>query len=361
MQASDLYKHLRPFTLLSHEKLLSPSYKSLHITPTAVRGHSPFGLMEVEVRLGIDREAYVDTARFLQVLSTAPEGDFQLELEDNKLSWYCADPGEAKRYEMTGSFAVLSGGDITIPVLPWDGRGEMIPVGAPFGAGLQLASLGCGSQAYISIGLYGVTIENEANGLYAYASDNSSIASCRLSDASPAFADKITLAPDALALLADVTGHGEAAISITDDTIYAQTPTTKLVIKGKAALKIDLREIAAGLRGEDRVLPIDRDSLTSFVRRIEALAEDKAKAQMSLSVEEGATRLYFEDNISFSAEYYLVQSDQPFDVPPIQLEPRRIFRALGAADRLVFDYVDRRALVFRGPNEFLFGVNGKAV
>jgi len=359
MKASELYQALRPFTLLSHEKLLSPSYKALHVTPTAVRGHSPYGVMEVEVALGIETEAYVDTSRFLQVLSTAPDGDFQLILEDNKLSWYCADPAEAKRYEMTGSFAVI-GEAITIPPIPWDDHGEMVPVPAGFSRGLELAALGCGSQAYISIGLYGVTLENEEGGLYAYASDNASIAACRLSDASPSFAEKITLAPDALALLAEVTRHGDAAVSITAETIYCQTPAIKLVIKGKAALKIDLREIAKGLRGEDRALPIDRDSVASFIRRIEALAEDKSKAQMSLSVEEGATRLYFEDSISFSAEYYLVQSDQPFDVSPIVLEPRRIFRALGAADRIVFDYVDRRSLVFRGPNEFLFGVNGKA-
>lgn len=359
MQASDLYQQLRPFTLLAREKLLSPSYKALHITPTSVRGHSPFGVMEVEAALGIDTEAYVDTARFLQVLSTAPAGDFRLQIEDNRLSWYCADPSEAKRYEMTGYFALLSG-DIAIPALPWDGRGEMIPVPETFGKGLQLAALGCGSQAYISVGLYGVVIENEPEGLFAYASDNSAIASCRLADRSDAFADRITLAPDALGLLAEVS-KGETAISITEDTIYCQTPTTKVVIRRKADLKSDLRQIANDLRGQQRSLPIDRESLASFVRRVDALAEDKTKARMSMSVEEGATRLYYEDALSFSAEYYLVQSEEPFDVPPVQLEPRRIFRALGAADRVVFDYVDRHAIVFRGPNEFLFGIQGKAV
>jgi hypothetical protein len=359
MQASEIYQQLRPFTLLAHEKLLSPSYKALHITPTSVRGHSPFGIMEVEVALGIDAEAYVDTARFLQVLSTAPAGDFRLLVEDNKLSWLCEDPSEAKRYEMTGSFSLIAG-DITIPPLPWDGRGTMVPVTEGFGRGLQLAALGCGSQAYISVGLYGVAIENEPDGLYAYASDNNAIASCRLGDRNDAFADKITLAPDALALLAEVS-RGDTAVSLTGDSIYCQTPTTKLMIRRKADLKSDLRAIAGALRGQQRSLPIDRESLAAFVRRVDALAEDKSKARMSMSVEEGATKLFYEDSISFSAEYYLVQSEEPFDINPIQLEPRRIFRALGAADRVVFDYVDRHALVFRGPNEFLFGVHGKAV
>ena len=359
MQASEIYRQLRPFALLAHEKLLSPSYRALHITPTAVRGHSPFGVMEVEVNLGIGAAAYVDMARFLQVLSTAPAGDFQLLLEDNKLAWFCEDPGETKRYEMTGSFSIITN-DIAIPALPWDDHGKLIPVGESFGRGLQLAALGCGSQAYISVGLYGVAIENEPDGLYAYASDNQAIASCRLTDRNDAFADKITLAPDALTLLAEVC-KGEAAVSITENSIYCQTPTTKLVVRRKADLKSDLRAIAAALRGQSRSLPIDRDSLAAFVRRVDALAEDKSKARMSMSVEEGATRLYYEDSISFSAEYYLVQSEEPFDVSPIQLEPRRIFRALGAADRVVFDYIERHALVFRGPNEFLFGVHGKAV
>jgi hypothetical protein len=359
MQASELYQQLRPFSLLAHEKLLSPSYKALHITPTAVRGHSPFGVMEVEARLGIATEAYVDRARFLQVLSTAPAGDFVLQIEDNKLSWFCADPSEAKRYEMTGYFALLPG-TITIPPLPWDGRGEMIPAGENFGRGLELAALGCGSQAYISVGLYGVAIENEPDGLYAYASDNNAIAACRLGDRSDAFAERITLAPDALALLADVS-RGQTAVSITADSIYCQTPTTKLVVRRKADLKSDLRAIATGLRGQERSLPIDRDSLSAFVRRVDALSEDKTKARMSLSVEEGATRLFYEDSLSFSAEYYLTPAEHPFDISPIQLEPRRIFRALGSADRVVFDYVDRHALVFRGPNEFLFGVHGKAI
>src|SRR5215471_12512573 len=120
MQASDLYAQLRPFTLLSHEKLLAPGYRSLHITPRSVRGYSPFGVMEVECALGIEGEAHVDTARFLQVLSTAPAGDFELILEGNKLQWHCADPGEGKRYEMVGHFAI-STGDIAIPTLPWEG------------------------------------------------------------------------------------------------------------------------------------------------------------------------------------------------------------------------------------------------
>lgn len=359
MQASELYNQLRPFTLLSHEKLLSPSYKALHITPTAVRGHSPFGVMEVEASLGIETEAYVDASRFLQVISTAPAGNFQLLVEDNKLQWFCEDPGETKRYEMTGYFSLISSG-VTIPALPWDGRGEMVPVGETFGRGLQLAALGCGSQAYISVGLYGVVIENEADGLYAYASDNNAIASCRLADRSDAFAERITLAPDALALLADVS-RGETAISITEDSIYCQTPTTKLVVRRKADLKSDLRSIAAGLRGQELSLPIDRESLSAFIRRVDALAEDKQKARMLIAVEDGATRLEYEDSISFSAEYYLVQAEEPFNISPIQLEPRRIFRALGSADTVVFDYVDRHALVFRGPNDFLFGVHGKAV
>jgi hypothetical protein len=361
MQASELYQQLRPFTLLSHEKLLAPGYKSLHITPRSVRGYSPFGVMEVECNLGIAGEAHVDTSRFLQVLSTAPAGDFELRLENNKLEWHCADPGENRRYEMMGYFAVSSSSDIAIPALPWEGHGAMVPVEEPFSRGLQLAALGCGSQAYISLGLYGVVLENEDDGLYAYASDNNAIAACRLADPSADWADRITLAPDALGLLADVSRAKDTSLSITADSIYCQTPTTKLVIRRKADLKSDLRQIAAGIRGTARALPIDRESLTGFIRRIEALAEDRSKARMSIEVQEGATVLNYEDSISFSAEYYLVQSDEPFDIPPIQLEPRRIFTALGAADRVVFDYVDRHALVFRGPHDFLFGIQGKAL
>lgn len=351
MRASEFSEHLSPFGALINKHALSSTYKALQLSPGHVRGCSAYGAMEIEVATGLESEVYVDGDDLLQVLRSLPAADLELQAADGSLRWKC---GAAR-----GQLALL-GEKVVIPPPAWPEGVELVEVGDDFARRLELGSLGCGSVALLSVGLYGVTIANREGGTSAYSSDNMTMASARLGDRMAGAPESMCLSPDAVRLIGLLSGRGRLSAQFDDTSLYLRTPDARCVIKQVPPLKFDLPKNISSFLTQEVKLGLDRDVVAAFIRRAEALAEEKGKASVALSVSGGAVRLAFSEGRSTTEEYYLAEGPEG-DIAPIGVDARRLARALARASHVVFDHAARGALVLRGEGEFVYVVSGKKV
>lgn len=347
MLATDLAKQLASFSLLSNKNALSQIYSSLYLTPTLVRGCSAFGVMEVEVPTGIERPVVIDAEAFLQVLKSLPGKELSFSIQDSVLQWEC-DFAKGK--------LALKESSIEIPELQWPINPD-VEVTSKFSKGLELGALACGSPALLSLGLYGILIHN-FDQLRAYSTDDTTISSCLLGEAIPSKIEIVTLSPDAVKLLVDVTSD-KACLAFDESTVYCSTPSTRLLLKQIAPLKHDIKEGAKQFSNCSQIVILNRDVISRFVRRSEALTENKGKVEVSVSVNKGSVRLEFDEGKSFNEEYYLAEGSTDLTVQPVTLEARRMTKVLSSATSIAFDHAKDGILIFQGDNEFQFVICGK--
>jgi hypothetical protein len=309
-----------------------------------------FGAMEVEVATGLSSEVLVDGESFLQILRSLPAGEMTMSATGSSLAWEC---GKAK-----GQLALMAEGAQVMPVLIPDGV-EFTEVGAGFGKGLDLGSLACGTSALMSVGLFGVSISlNE--GVRAYSSDDNIIAAAKMCDSIKGLTDSVTLSPNSAKLLATLTSRDKATVAVDAQTVYCKTPDAKLVLKQIPPLKYKIGDQLTGFAAEEIKVPLQRDVVAAFIRRAEALTEEKKRTDVAVSVVAGqGVKLTFADGKSSSEEYYVAEGMAESSVDPILIDSRRLARALSQASRVVFDHVAKKALVLRGDQEFVFVVAGK--
>jgi hypothetical protein len=122
-------------------------------------------------------------------------------------------------------------------------------------------------------------------------------------------------------------------------------------------------DLAASLRQFDKAeikMPLYREVVASFLKRVEALTDDQQKAMVDISLVGGQMMLSFTE-IGGSAQdsYVVTEASQPVDVPPVKLEAHRVAKALEHATEMVFDYAAQHNLLLRGPKEFVFGIVGR--
>ncbi len=350
MQSQDLAAKLSPYSLLLNAAALSVNYRALAIGPTRVRACAMFGAMETEVAIGVQQEVHVDGDNFLHLLRSLPAADLEIAVEGQALVWKC---GAA-----SGKLALLGDG-VQVAAAEWPDEVVPAEVGPAFGRGLDLGSMACGTSALQSVGLYGVSLVLEGDA-WAYSSDNNTIAGAKLG-AFAAKAKQATLSATGARLLSLLASKDRASVAIPDEqTIYCRTPDTKLVLKQIPRLKFAIRDMLQAFLPETIRVPMKRDVITAFVKRSEALTEDKKRTDVSIAVEGGAVRLSFSEGRSSSMEHYdLAEGGPDVVVPPILIDSRRLSRALSSTTHVVFDHVSRGALVLRGEGDFVFVISGK--
>lgn len=351
MKTSEASASFAPFGALVNRHALSENYKSLLLAPGFVRGMSAFGVMETEIPLGIVGEVAVEGEAFLQILRSLPSADLELHTSDNTLQWKA---GAAK-----GRLALVSS-KVSIPTPPWPEGLVLHEIGANFVRGLDLGSVACGTTALMSLGLFGIHVVNANGSMIAYTSDNTTMSRARVGDEVPGAASFMTLTPDALRLISVLAGRGKMSIQFDETSVWCQTPDTKLVIKQTTPIKVPLRDSIDNFLGEEVKVELNRDIISSFIRRVDALAEDRGKANVTISVEEGAVRLFFEESRASQEEYYLADGGVKVNVAPVVVDARRFGRVLANATHVVFDYADKGALVLRGSLDFAFIISAIA-
>ena len=350
MLATTLQTRLSPFSLLVNSSAISASYRALQLSPGRVRGCSMFGSMEVAVDTGLESEVAVDGDAFLQILRSLPAGELKMVSSGTSLSWSC---GAAK-----GQLALM-GEDTRVTPPEWPSKIAWEQVEPTFGRALEMGAMACGTSALMSVGLYGVSIVPGGGAVRAYSSDNDTIASACLCQRDGAIGSA-TLSPMSARLLAVVASRDMASVAVDDTTLYCETADTRLALKQVPPLKFSIPEMLAAYLPEDVKVPLNRDVVSSFIRRAEALTEEKKRTDVSISVVEGAVKLSFLDGKSSSEEYYLAEGNKEASVDPILVDSRRLSVALSRSSRVVFDHADRGALVLRGDSDFVFVLSGKA-
>jgi hypothetical protein len=365
MKAPELYRLLNLFGQLTDARALSVNYRVLALAPTSIRACAPYGCMQAEAALGgLDREVYIKADDFLQILQSLPDQEFQIvSTTDNALRWQCGDRAK-------GHMTLLSGqaeGGINVPAPEYSDPVPDKQVRREFGEGLELGALACGSMAMRTVGLEGIQIRNNGDKAYAYSCDVFSLARCCLGDAIQA-PETITLKPDAASLLAAVVKRdGQAMLASNARAVYCMTPKVELLLNQTAPMQHDLPAALAKFDNANIKVPLFREIVTAFLKRVDALAADRQKATVDIAVIGGQTILSFTEIGGSAQDSYTVTGDTsesralvPYDVPPVKLEAHRVAKALEHATDLVFDYAQQRSLILRGPKDFVFGIVGRA-
>lgn len=335
--------------MLCDKNAISPSYRVLHLDKELVRGCSAFGIMEISTSLDINKSCYIEAESFLQVLKSMPEADLEFVVKDNALHWKCG---------AANARLAIKAEEITIPelIIP-DLKFTSLDTG--FSKNLSLGSIACGTTALMSIGLYGITFDNSYN-LEVYASDNATISGCIVNKQISVAPAQFYLSPAASRVLEVTSGIDQCEVAIDENkSVYCVAPSVKLLLKQSAPLKQDIKAMISRFDTEELTTPLNKDVIAAFIRRAEALADEKGKSIVSMSVENRTTKLIFEGNTASSQEYYLTEDAPDITVGPILIEGKRIAKALSHAKKLVFDYVNKKALVLRGDSNFMFVVSGK--
>jgi hypothetical protein len=347
--ASELSQKLTPFGVLTNSKALSVNYRAFSVGPNSINACSAFGALETAIDTGLDKQIFVDGDSFFQVMKSLPAAALEMKVTDQSLMWKC---GSAK-----GQLALL--GDAVEIVKPeWSSKIEFQDVSSSFSKALDLGSIACGTTALLSVGLYGVVIDND-NGLFAYSTDNNTIASAKLGDVLKK-ADKCYLSPDSSRLVSMLTGKEGAKIAIDGEkSLFIQTNDSKLVVKQIPPIKFDIKKMVSMFSSQEIKIMLNRDVIAAFIRRADALAEEKGKASVAIGVDNGTVKLEFAEGKSSSEEYYLAEGATDINVEPIVVDSRRMAKALSNVNSLIFDYASKGALVLRGADEFVFVVSGK--
>lgn len=344
-----LYHRLKLLGKIANRNALSVNYSALALTPQHARAASPFGAMRCTLDLGLDREVCVDATAFLGALRYNAEAAFTATVEDGALHWQCA---AAK-----GRLPLVNA---TVAEPQFDGA--MAELSGDFGPGLELAALGCGHSAFLrNAGLEIVQLHNRDGKAYAVTTDSSMIAACCLGER-PLPADRlVTLKPEAATLLAEVTQqHPAMWFGIDDYSVYCVGAGIELqLFQMRNPGNRDLAAKLPQYLQHEVTMPLWRDIVAAFLKRVDTHTESKREAMVTILVEHGRTVLRFAETAGDTEEHYEVTDAPKISVPPIRIETRRLARALAHADELVFDYAAQNTLVLRGPNEFLFGIMGQ--
>lgn len=352
MLAPELTKKLAPFAAIVNSRALSVNYRAIRLSPKFVNACAAYGALESEIETGLDKEIFVDGESFLQVLKSLPSSEFEMHISNEQtLSWKC---GPAR-----GQLALLNE-KVEVVRPEWEEKTEFTPISSTFGKSLELSSLSCGSTALLSVGLYGILLYNEGS-FTGYSSDDNTMSSAKLGakiDGAPA---ACCLTPDGAKLVSMLASQENSKVAIDGkNSVFVATPDTKLVVKQIPTLKYDIKKAILQYQSQEIKIDLNRDVISKFIRRAEALAEDRGQTSVSISVDNGNVCLAFAEGKSSSEEYYLAEGGPSCNVSPIAVDSRRISKALAHASSVIFDYASKGILTLRGPEEFLFIVSGKS-
>lgn len=342
MRSNELVTALAPFAQLANKHALSPTYRSVQITPDCIRGWSSYGMMEAAVSLGVDATFALSAEVFYAVARSLPEAEeVTLKVNGGVLHWSC---GAAD-----GKLALLAEEIKALTIERPKTRGKSWKVPDDFLEALRLGSLSCGNQSLASLGIYGIVIDNRGE-LLVTSTDDITISSCIAGESVKVFPAMTTLSQEAVAMLVTVVGFGDdgATLEIDDKDIYCASGVLKLLLKPISALKQDIKALRDNFEAEEVTITIPHDRIAAFIKRAGALAESKAHTYVMLEVAEGAMKLAFVEGSAATDEYYLVEGLDAGDLPPIKIDAARLARVLAHTDRLVLDHLDKSVLILRG-------------
>jgi hypothetical protein len=355
MQSNDLAAILAPFALMANRHALSAVYKTLEISPTGIRGCSPYGILEADAALDIPETIWIDAASFIGIVKSLPKDEIKLSIKSNALIWECglADGklGLSQKMEIPETdFSILK-------KKLWEPSKE-------FSEGLALGSLSCGPQSMASAGVFGAEFVMK-DGITLVSSDSVTMSACKIADERPkSWPERITLIPDALELLISclkIKAAKPAKLDMQANAIYLSNGALRLMLRPAPALKQDILGLCENYASRDAISELPGDRIKAFVSRATSLAESKQHTYVSIRIVDETMLLSFAEGAASSDEYYLSKDLAGFpDLPEIHLDALRVARALSHCDKLALDHVERGVIIFFNENpNFSYLISGK--
>lgn len=351
MLSNKLAAQLKPFKLLVNKQALSPTYRSLKLSPGLITGCSNAVVLEASMDHGLEQTTYIDAAAFLSIMDSLPsQMEVTFTLANNVLEWVC---GSAK-----GKLAA-----IVIEDMPCISA-ERVEAGynPTFGfiKSLRLGALSCDSNSLLSVGMFGVVIDNRGP-LTIHSSDNITVSSSIVDEGDLLDGPEIiTLTPDPIELLATICMPGRGLLTFDEKTVFYQDDLCRAMIKQVPKLKYDSLSMVQNYEQSDNIAKIPPEAINSFIKRAGALAEHKRETHIELSTSNGKLSLSFAEGVASAEEFYLVDGLDIPEMAPVVLDAARLARALSNVSEVVLDHVSRSVLVLRGSDpDFSYLIAGR--
>lgn len=351
MQVKTLQQVSKIIAKISNPSSLTPLYKSLEVGPDSIRCCSEFGNFEIWLDpTGLTQPQLLNVNALIAVASSLPEtGEIKFAEKDNKVNWSC---GSAK-----GHWNLVQT-DHQIPTLehtnfPWEPPKY-------FPEALLLASSACQAAA-VSVGLYGILLDQIDGRLRLFSSNSIALASAAV-DANGYTGGKVTLRPPVPAIMAAIIQACPGCkMDITQDGIYMLGDWMAAHLPLGAELEHDLAGYASAYQSSKHAANIDSPSIKKFITRARALADKHSSFNIKLQVANGRLSLEHSGLASSTEEVFLADG-LPTDVnySSVALPADMLLLPLESVTSVVLDYLPDQRLVLKGTNpEFLYVVGGE--
>jgi len=354
MKASILQRASKLLLKFSNNSSMSELFRCMEVSPDGFRAISEWGSIEMwQENPDIKAPILVNTAAFCAVVnSLSPDTELLLDPTPEQLNWKA---GSAKGHLAYPSIQQQ------IPLISSSKNFTWTPP-KDFPDALELAVTACQSMT-VSIGLYGILVENTNGNIRMTSSNNTSLATSKVSSVGYPTTETLTLRPPVPHILATLLrADSTAKLDVALDGIFVLGSTFVAQLPLSSALEHQLGPVIDKFTTENDVIKINPKAISTFLARAKALTDKSIPVEVTLSIGAGNLVLKQTGGAASSEEFFLaegISAEKNFNsvVIPLAL----LLPSLEHSDRAVLDYLKDNILVLRGDAPtFTHIIGGKA-
>ena len=350
MKSTELRQRMAP---LQHFKPTSEISQSVvAVSAEHVRCQSGFGYIDITVPLGGSglSETLVNTAAFLGVVNSLPDGEVHFSVAGHALAWKC---GNAK-----GKLAPVPTEPPHAPQFPKD-PGVKVP--EDFATALKLGALSCVKHRLGINGMNGVVIDSRHGPTTIMSCDRLTVSAAQMKSRLPVGGEVMYFGPQGAGCLADLVETGGRLYADKQGHAYYRGPSVVAKILSVDAFQEDLWAIYSDHQGTTSAA-LDPDRLKAFIRRAEALASEQMLVTVTMTIRDRRIVFAFEDAQQETEEFYILEGPEMPDTKPAFVAGSRMLKALAHVDSVMVDEIARHTIVLRGKKAgfyYIVGASGE--
>lgn len=313
--------------------------------------------LEAQVQgLDLERPFAVNAAKLIGIVESLPESfSILFEQDDDNETLLWSAGGAQGRIAVTDTKKLKP-----MPRLPSD----LFPLHTPgaFAQALDYGATCCHNSALSTIGLYGTVIVPDGKALRFLSSDEVMISAARVLPTDPkekalshGLKAPITLAAEECDLLATLVGENGAhrpRLSLTEEAVHFKCSDVHAAINLIEPLKHSLWGRAEPLMKGRRSVTLQKDAMMAFMKRANALAENKQKFTVTLAITDGQLVLGFDETLAQTEEY--LQTEKGLKLPtiePLRFKGPKFVKAFRYCDEILLDHIGDQIIVFRASHK----------
>lgn len=353
MKVKNLTQALKIAKEISNPASLTSIFRAVELKDYHLLANSEYGNIHLLLpeSTGIVNPVLLETEALLSISSSlSPEADITFEEKPTHVTWDCKnDKAKGKLNFVVTDHKVVDVDHLDFSLTP----------PKHFGKALELGTLACQSAA-LSFGLYGVEVTPVGDKLQIMSSNVLSCAATEVDKGN--FPDKkFTLRPPIPKIIKSILEtFPDSTLDIADDGIYILNNALMAKLPLGVALEQNIKDIADGYRGTNKVIPLDAPAVKKFVSRAKNLTDRQVSFSVTMKIQEGSLLLEHKGISSSSEQHFIAEGlDPTINYEGFSLPGDLVMVALENVNQLVCDYLSVKQLVLRGsePN-FLYIVGG---